>query len=80
MNDSEKEKKREAMERDRVRSFVRSGREGKGREGKERRGFERREWKETAYGEVYGREKDADVPNLPQLRLDFRGSILIGSI
>lgn len=63
-----------------VRSFVRSGREGKGREGKERRGFERREWKETAYGEVYGREKDADVPNLPQLRLDFRGSILIGSI
>ena len=74
MNDSEKgRRKREAMERDRVRSFVRSRREGKGR-------------REGDSGEENGkrrcteREKDADVPNLPQLRLDFRGSILIGSI
>lgn len=76
---SERQREREEKRGDGARqsSFAR---EEKGREGKERRGFERRERKETAYGEVYGREKDADVPNLPQLRLDFRGSILIGSI
>lgn len=82
---SERQREREEKRGDGARqsSFVRSFvREGKGKEGKGRREGDSREenGKRRRIREVYGREKDADVPNLPQLRLDFRGSILIGSI
>lgn len=76
---SERQREREKEKRGdgaRQSSFVRSFE--KGRERKGRREGDSRE--ENGKRRCTEREKDADVPNLPQLRLDFRGSILIGSI